>query len=244
MRARYYSPNTTRFISRDTYDGTARNPITQNHYLYGNSNPIYYFDPSGNMSMMQVSNSLYTAMALGSISNLGTNYIFGEINTLSDFTSAIVIGAVEGAFMRSIAYSFSKYLDSAKALPTAFRAFSKFKNSNSVKRAFKNNPKIKQYITVSGPSLPNGKKKPMPMPMPRKLLRNIYVTGQIGGEKGRIFEFQYKIGQNGNPGSGTGFKFRIDYMDYVSYPPKVRPHYHLCYDGTTSCNDHHYLDEL
>jgi len=55
LRARYYDPQTTRFISRDTYDGVASNPITQNHYLYGNANPMMYTDPSGNMSMLSLS---------------------------------------------------------------------------------------------------------------------------------------------------------------------------------------------
>jgi len=47
LRARYYSPNSGRFFSRDTYDGMANSPITQNHYLYTGSNPIRYTDPSG-----------------------------------------------------------------------------------------------------------------------------------------------------------------------------------------------------
>jgi len=47
LRARYYSPNSARFLTRDTYDGTAGDPVTQNHYLYGNSNPALFVDPSG-----------------------------------------------------------------------------------------------------------------------------------------------------------------------------------------------------
>ncbi len=52
LRARYYSPTSSRFLTRDTYDGVAGNPITQNHYLYANANPLMYTDPSGNMSML------------------------------------------------------------------------------------------------------------------------------------------------------------------------------------------------
>jgi len=47
LRARYYNPTTTRFLSRDTYDGKLIDPISQNHYLYAGANPVMYVDPSG-----------------------------------------------------------------------------------------------------------------------------------------------------------------------------------------------------
>jgi len=47
LRARYYSPTLARFLSRDTYDGRDYDPITLNHYLYANANPVIYVDPSG-----------------------------------------------------------------------------------------------------------------------------------------------------------------------------------------------------
>ena len=47
LRARYYNPTTTRFLSRDTYDGKLIDPISQNHYLYAGADPVMYVDPSG-----------------------------------------------------------------------------------------------------------------------------------------------------------------------------------------------------
>ena len=41
-----------RFLSRDSYDGCIYNPITQNHYLYGNSNPVRYIDPAGKFGII------------------------------------------------------------------------------------------------------------------------------------------------------------------------------------------------
>jgi len=49
LRARYYSPNSGRFLTRDSYDGTSGNPISQNHYLYTHGNPVMYTDPSGHL---------------------------------------------------------------------------------------------------------------------------------------------------------------------------------------------------
>jgi RHS repeat-associated protein len=47
LRARYYSPKTGRFLTKDTWEGDYSFPITYNAWLYGYSNPILYTDPSG-----------------------------------------------------------------------------------------------------------------------------------------------------------------------------------------------------
>jgi len=54
LRARYYSPSSMRLLSRDSYDGTLKNPITQNHYLYANANPLTYTDPNGYVGMQEL----------------------------------------------------------------------------------------------------------------------------------------------------------------------------------------------
>jgi len=46
-RARYYDPSIGRFISRDPLEGLLDSPITWNAYVYGNANPFYYVDPTG-----------------------------------------------------------------------------------------------------------------------------------------------------------------------------------------------------
>ncbi len=47
LRARYYDPSTSRFISRDPVRGVLTNPLTQNPYIYAGDNPMMYSDPSG-----------------------------------------------------------------------------------------------------------------------------------------------------------------------------------------------------
>ena len=47
LRARYYNPNTGRFISRDSYAGRRTDPLSLNLYTYCANNPVYFFDPSG-----------------------------------------------------------------------------------------------------------------------------------------------------------------------------------------------------
>jgi RHS repeat-associated protein len=74
LRARYYSPSLTRFLSRDTYDGRDYEPITLNHYLYANANPVIYVDPSGHFfSMSGMSMSITTMGILGGLTGGGLN---------------------------------------------------------------------------------------------------------------------------------------------------------------------------
>jgi RHS repeat-associated protein len=47
LRARYYNPNTGRFLSRDPYDGDANIPATLHKYLYAGGDPINRLDPTG-----------------------------------------------------------------------------------------------------------------------------------------------------------------------------------------------------
>jgi RHS repeat-associated protein len=47
LRARYYNPNTGRFLSRDPDDGKFWDPKTLHKYLYANGDPINQSDPSG-----------------------------------------------------------------------------------------------------------------------------------------------------------------------------------------------------
>ena len=47
LRARYYSPTTGRFISRDSDPGTSADPLSLNLYTYCHNNPVLYTDPSG-----------------------------------------------------------------------------------------------------------------------------------------------------------------------------------------------------
>jgi RHS repeat-associated protein len=51
LRARYYDSSTGRLLSVDPFEGFLENPVSRHRYLYGNDNPITYFDPSGNTAI-------------------------------------------------------------------------------------------------------------------------------------------------------------------------------------------------
>jgi RHS repeat-associated protein len=47
LRARQYSPNSGRFLTKDIWEGDANNPLSYNRWNYGFDNPVNYTDPSG-----------------------------------------------------------------------------------------------------------------------------------------------------------------------------------------------------
>ncbi|KXG10255.1 tRNA(Glu)-specific nuclease WapA [Anoxybacillus sp. P3H1B] len=51
LQARYYDPETARFLSRDRDPGDKDDPITQNAYTYTNDNPVMLVDPDGNRGL-------------------------------------------------------------------------------------------------------------------------------------------------------------------------------------------------
>ena len=50
LRARYYHPQTSRFITKDTWQGDYYRPLSFNAWLYGYANPIRFVDPTGHSS--------------------------------------------------------------------------------------------------------------------------------------------------------------------------------------------------
>jgi RHS repeat-associated protein len=47
MGARWYTPSSSTFRSRDTYSGELRQPVSLNRYTYAGNNPLKYFDANG-----------------------------------------------------------------------------------------------------------------------------------------------------------------------------------------------------
>ncbi|WP_270164504.1 S8 family serine peptidase [Paenibacillus sp. SYP-B4298] len=47
LNARYYDPKIARFLSEDTYRGSAMDPLSLNYYTYVHNEPLMYVDPSG-----------------------------------------------------------------------------------------------------------------------------------------------------------------------------------------------------
>lgn len=67
LRARYMDPASGTFTSMDTYAGSLSDPMSLHKYLFANSNPVMYSDPSGLFSLADIDAS----MAIDFILNAG-----------------------------------------------------------------------------------------------------------------------------------------------------------------------------
>jgi RHS repeat-associated protein len=67
LRARYYDQGNGRFSQQDTWQGRGGEPITQNKYVYANSDSVNYTDPSGYMSLSSLSASMNIQTTLTTI---------------------------------------------------------------------------------------------------------------------------------------------------------------------------------
>ena len=52
LRARYYRPTVGRFLTADSYEGTAKAPASLQRYIYGGADPADRRDPSGQASLI------------------------------------------------------------------------------------------------------------------------------------------------------------------------------------------------
>jgi len=66
LNARFYDPETARFIQEDTYRGGINDPLSLNLYTYSHNNPISYYDPTGHF-IKKIGEALKIAAALATI---------------------------------------------------------------------------------------------------------------------------------------------------------------------------------
>jgi hypothetical protein len=119
LRARYMNPGTGRFHTQDSYEGANGEPLSLHKYLYANGNPVMGTDPSGNVTLQEVS------ATLGAI--VGYTYRFAlVINKVAIFTAEVAgvptIGIGAGAYvakesgLAKLAFSFDDILAAVSRL--------------------------------------------------------------------------------------------------------------------------------
>ena len=93
MNARYYNPNTGRFISQDSYKGSAYEPWTQNLYTYTGNNPVNFIDPTGHKGEW----IKWVGIGLAAVAVTAAIVVSG--GTLAPILIGAAVGAVSSAAM-------------------------------------------------------------------------------------------------------------------------------------------------
>ena len=106
MRARFYDPDTGRFLGKDPVEGVLTNPLGLNRYVYGRDNPLVYNDPSG-----EVINLVTGAIGagFGFFGTVVSDVISGEwsdpavyaANTLGGFVGGVTLNPAIGVAVAS-----------------------------------------------------------------------------------------------------------------------------------------------
>ncbi len=95
FRARYYDPETGRFMSYDPIELIDREPESSNPYQFVYNNPHVYSDPTGMFTIIELNGTINTQNALASINTYAKaqakDYV---LDKLGETTGNIVMGAL------------------------------------------------------------------------------------------------------------------------------------------------------
>ncbi len=85
LRARYYSPQTGRFWTMDTFEGNSEDPLRLHKYLYAANNPVNNIDPSGH-DLIGLMANFYVKAQLGAFTAFTT---YGALTETVAFATAL-----------------------------------------------------------------------------------------------------------------------------------------------------------
>jgi len=88
LRARYMEPDRGRFWTMDVFEGRSHDPVSLHKYLYANADPVNGIDPSGNMTLMEVS---FTQAIDKVVRSMTTVRVFVAYKSAQIMTSLITI---------------------------------------------------------------------------------------------------------------------------------------------------------
>lgn len=107
LRARYYDQGLGRFTQQDTWMGSNHDPVTLHKYLYANTDPVNFIDPTGNFSLSSFSAASTIQAALATSAIVATYQIgqsFADVGAWDDddwlapnVTGWLVLAAMVGS---------------------------------------------------------------------------------------------------------------------------------------------------
>jgi RHS repeat-associated protein len=234
-RARYLNTATGRFWSMDTWEGQFSEPASLHKYLFCSANAANCADPTGHDGDFTT-----TMGTLADMQVLSAISLPNLINIAGATATALILIAAAP----DIEAALDRYKDRfaqheaifTQALATFWYHFKQWQNDPDSKRDGNHTISIGVPSGLTRTSEVTLETLPVRIPFLKfKVTLEVYE----GGGPGRVFEVDYRIGANAGLGGGRFF-FRLDYLDFRSYPPSLFPHIHYGYtlDGQRQEADH------
>ena len=112
LRARYMDPSTGTFTTMDTYQGRLSDPMSLHKYMYANSNPVKYCDPSGHS--VTLGEAVCVIAIIGALA-AESLYIFNcfldnETPTFGGMLLSAILGAVIAIVIFFIIYAIAQLI--------------------------------------------------------------------------------------------------------------------------------------
>jgi len=113
MNARYYEPETGRFISEDTYRGEGE--VFWNLYMYCDGDPVNNTDPTGHAKYKLVGFGMQIEASVGPVS-IGFEFVWYNSNTKANTSKTYVYCYGGGGVDKSILNYAKRYLKNPKSI--------------------------------------------------------------------------------------------------------------------------------
>ena len=113
LRARYMDPATGTFTTMDTYGGNLSDPMSLHKYLFANSNPVMYSDPSGHSTSL--SEAAGVCAIIGALSgaflyDLGFLRNEAEPKTIWGYLTYAIVGAIIAVILFFAIYFLARFI--------------------------------------------------------------------------------------------------------------------------------------
>jgi large repetitive protein len=117
LRARDYSPEQGRFLTRDPFSGVLTDPTSLHRYQYGHSNPISNTDPTGEVTL---SEQAIVGAVIGGLSSGISAYLGGKRGKELVFETFVgaAFGAVGGQFGGALSKAFATQFTQSRIFAT------------------------------------------------------------------------------------------------------------------------------
>jgi RHS repeat-associated protein len=94
LRARYMDPSQGRFVTMDPFSGITQDPVSLHRYLYAHSNPVNGIDPSGYLTLTELSITMTVGGVVNAAIGVGLNALSPTSQSIwGDVGRDFVVGA-------------------------------------------------------------------------------------------------------------------------------------------------------